>query len=96
MKSPFAISVDIQRQLTALLKKAAINKQPFVPKIIVAPAVMQRLRTEDSHILAELQAKFETKLTFVSELHRHPESFAIIDAESGETLCSQGGNLPPV
>ena len=92
VKSPLAISIELQRHLTTLLKKADEEKRPFVPKIVISPAVMQRLRTEDAQILAELQASFNTKLTFVAELHRHPESYAILDAESGQVLYSSGGS----
>ena len=88
IKSPLAISIELQRTLTSLLKKAEAEKKPFVPKIVVSPAVMQRLRTEDAQILAQLQADFNTKLTFVSELHRHPESYEVIDAETGQKLFS--------
>ena len=91
VKSPLAISIELQRQLTTLLRKSEEEKRPFVPKIVISPAVMNRLRTEDAQILAELQAKFNTKLTFVSELHRHPESYSILDAESGQVLYSSGG-----
>ena len=91
VKSPLAISIELQRQLTTLLRKCEDEKRPFVPKIVISPAVMNRLRTEDAQILAELQAKFNTKLTFVSELHRHPESYSILDAESGQVLYSSGG-----
>jgi len=92
VKSPLAISIELQRNLTTLLKRADEEKKPFVPKIVIAPAVMQRLRTEDAQILSELQSAFNTKLTFVAELHRHPESYAILDAESGQVLFSSGGN----
>ncbi|MCQ2390364.1 MAG: Rne/Rng family ribonuclease [Kiritimatiellae bacterium] len=92
VKSPLAISIELQRQLTTLLRRADAEKRPFVPKIIIAPAVMQRLRTEDAKILAELQTRFNTKLTFVAELHRHPEFFSIQDAETGNVLYSSGGN----
>ena len=71
--------------------KFDVENKPFVPKIVISPAVMNRLRTEDAQILAELQARFNTKLTFVSELHRHPESYSILDAESGQVLYSSGG-----
>ena len=91
MKSPLAISIELQRQLTTLLRKSEEEKKPFVPKIVISPAVMNRLRTEDAQILAELQAKFNTRLTFVSELHRPPESYSILDAESGQVLYSSGG-----
>jgi len=89
VKSPMAVSVEIQRTLTTLLRKAEQNKKPFEPKIVIAPQVMQRLRTEDSKILAQLQKDFSTCLTFVSELHRHPESFAVLDAATGQVVYSQ-------
>ncbi|MBQ6915875.1 MAG: hypothetical protein IJQ65_09140, partial [Kiritimatiellae bacterium] len=89
VKSPMAISIEIQRSLVALLKKAEAEKRPFEPKIVIAPQVMQRLRTEDSEILAQLQRDFDTRLTFVSELHRHPEAFAILDAATSKVLYSQ-------
>ena len=89
VKSPMAISIEIQRSLVALLKKAEAEKRPFEPKIVIAPQVMQRLRTEDSEILSQLQRDFDTRLTFVSELHRHPEAFAILDAATSKVLYSQ-------
>ena len=89
LKSPMAISIDIQRNLISLLKKADRDKKPFEPKIVIAPQVMQRLRTEDSAILAQLQKDYNTRLTFVSELHRHPESFSILDASTSQVLYSQ-------
>ena len=89
VKSPMAISIEVQRRLTTLLKKAELEKRPFEPKIVIAPQVMQRLRTEDSQILARLQKDFNTRLTFVSELHRHPESFSILDAATSQVLYSQ-------
>ena len=92
VKSPLAISIELQRQLTTLLRKASEEKRPFVPKIIIAPAVLQRLRTEDAKLLAELQSRFNTKLTFVAELHRHPEFFSIQDAETGNVLYSSSGS----
>ena len=89
VKSPMAVSVEIQRHLIALLKKAEAEKSPFEPKIVIAPQVMQRLRTEDSQILARLQKDYNTRLTFVSELHRHPEAFSILDAATSQVLYSQ-------
>lgn len=89
VKSPMAVSIEIQRNLVALLKRAEADKRPFEPKIVIAPQVMQRLRTEDSEILARLQKDFNTRLTFVSELHRHPEAFSILDAATSQVLYSQ-------
>ena len=91
VKAPLAISIELQRQLTTLLRRAAEEGRPFVPKIIIAPAVLQRLRTEDAKMLSDLQSRFNTKLTFVAERHRHPEFFSIQDAESGNVLYSSSG-----
>jgi ribonuclease G len=89
VKSPMAISIELQRHLTTLLRKSVKENKPFEPKIVIAPQVMQRLRTEDSGILAALQKDFNTRLTFVSELHRHPEAFSILDAATSQVLYSQ-------
>ncbi|MBR4354637.1 MAG: Rne/Rng family ribonuclease [Kiritimatiellae bacterium] len=89
VKSPMAISIEIQRRLRTLLRKAEVEKKPFEPKIVIAPQVMHRLRTEDGKILADLQKEFNTRLTFVSELHRHPEAFSILDASTSQVLFSQ-------
>ena len=91
IKSPLAISIELQRELMSIMRKAEAAKRKVSLKIVVSPQVMQRLRTEDSKILAELQSKFKTKLTFVSELHRHPESFTISDAEANQVLYSSSG-----
>ena len=58
--------------------------------------MLQRLRTEDADILKEMQDTFKTALTFVAELHRHPESFSILDKQSGQILYSTGGNRPAI
>ncbi len=89
VKSPMAISIDIQRRLITLLRKAEAEKKPFEPKIVIAPQVMQRLRTEDAQLLADLQKTYNTRLTFVSELYRHPEAFSIMDAATSQVLYSQ-------
>ena len=89
VKSPMAVSIEIQRHLVQLLRRAESEKRPFEPKIVIAPQVMQRLRTEDSDILAHLQKDFNTRLTFVSELHRHPEAFSILDAATSQVLYTQ-------
>jgi ribonuclease G len=91
IKSPLAISIELQRELMSIMRKAEAAKRKVSLKIVVSPQVMQRLRTEDSKILAELQSKFKTRLTFVSELHRHPESFTISDAEANQVLYSSSG-----
>jgi len=91
IKSPLALSVDIQRQIAALMRKVRHEGHNMVElQIVVAPSVLERLRTEDEAFLVELQRRYTGRLTFKSELHRHPESFCIADGQSGKILYSGG------
>lgn len=96
INSPLAVSIEIQRQLVTLLRRAELEKKPLMPKILVAPAVLQRLRTEDAKTLSAIQKEYDTTLRFVAEPHRHPESFQILDSESQQVVYSAGGKLPGV
>ncbi|MBQ6457786.1 MAG: Rne/Rng family ribonuclease [Kiritimatiellae bacterium] len=89
VKSPLAISIELQRRLASILKKARVEGRTVMPKVVIAPQVMARLRTEDADLLSRLQKEYSTRLTFVSELHRHPESFSILDATTSEVIYSQ-------
>ncbi|HRR34201.1 MAG TPA: Rne/Rng family ribonuclease [Kiritimatiellia bacterium] len=91
IKSPLALSVDIQRQIAALMRKVRSEGRNMVElQIVVAPSVLERLRTEDEAFLVELQRRYTGRLTFKSELHRHPESFCIADGQTGKILYSVG------
>ena len=90
VKSPLALSVDIQRQIAALMRKAIKEKRDVNLQIIVAPSVLDRLRKEDEAVLVDLQRRYAGRLSFKSELYRHPESFSIIDVESNKVLYSVG------
>ena len=93
IKSPLSLSVDIQRQLAAIMRKAKEQNDPGQAtelQIVVAPCVLERLRTEDEQFLVEMQRRHVGRLTFKSELNRHPESFCIADGRSGKILYSVG------
>jgi ribonuclease G len=90
IKSPLALSVDIQRQIAALMRKVRQEGRTVDLQIVVAPNVLDRLRTEDEAFLVELQRRYTGRLTFKSELHRHPESFCIADGQTGKILYSVG------
>ena len=90
VKSPLALSVDIQRQIAALMRKVRHEGRDVELQIVVAPSVLERLRTEDEAFLVELQRRYTGRLTFKSEMHRHPESFCIADGQSGKVLYSVG------
>ncbi|MGN0890352.1 MAG: ribonuclease E/G [Candidatus Spyradenecus sp.] len=86
IKSPLALSVDIQRQIAAVMRtQQGMGHGETDLQILVAPAVMERLRNEDEQMLVEMQKRYAGRLTFKSEVARHPESFAILD-KSGKVL----------
>jgi len=87
IKAPLALSVDIQRQIAALMRKGQKSSTVTELQILVAPGVLDRLRTEDEQFLVEMQRQYGGRLTFKSEASRHPESFAILDA-TGKMLYS--------
>ncbi|MGN0885492.1 MAG: ribonuclease E/G [Candidatus Spyradenecus sp.] len=86
IKSPLALSVDIQRQIAAVMRtQQGMGHGETDLQILVAPAVMERLRNEDEQMLVEMQKRYAGRLTFKSEVARHPESFAILD-KNGKVL----------
>lgn len=89
VRSPLGISVDIQRQLAAILRRYKGKKKMPGLQIIVHPTVLDRLRKEDEEFLIELESKFEGHLVFKSAPNKHAEYFAIINSENGETLVSR-------
>jgi ribonuclease G len=90
VKSPLALSADIQRQIGAVMRKGSQEGRDVNLQVIVAPSVLDRLRKEDEAFLVELQRRYTGRLTFKSELHRHPESFCIVDGDTGKVLYSVG------
>lgn len=89
IKSPLALSVDLQRQVTAIMRRQQKSPGATELQVLVAPSVMDRLRNEDEAMLVEMQKRYDGKLTFKSEVTRHPESFAILDRD-GKVLYATG------
>ena len=59
-------------------------------QVLIAPLVLDRLRTTDEEMLIELQDSYPGKLSFRSEPYRHPESYQILETNSGKVLYSIG------
>lgn len=89
IKSPLSLSVDIQRQVAATMRKCQHEGHAVDLQVLVAPSVLDRLRREDEAMLVELQKQYAGRLGFRSEPHRHPESFSILDS-NGKVLYSVG------
>jgi len=86
VKSPLGISVEVQRQVAAIMRKRKKNNDSISLQIVVHPTVLERLRREDEDVLVELESRFEGRLTFRSDPAKHVEFFSINDAVTGEAL----------
>jgi len=85
VKSPLTMSVELQRRLSAALRK---NKGAHSMKITVNPNVLERLRKEDEQALIAMEQKFQGHLTFVADGHFHMEEFTISNEETQQVIYS--------
>jgi len=90
IKSPLQLSVDIQRRLRSLTALLTQEKKETDLQICVHPSVLDRIRTADEGIIRDIQSGYKARLSFKSEPLRQAESFAIVDASSGQVLFSSG------
>jgi ribonuclease G len=90
IKSPLSLSVDIQRQIAAVMRKNRKDGNPCDLQVLIAPLVLDRLRSTDEAMLVQLQGNYPGKLTFRSEPYRHPESFQILETNTGKVVYSMG------
>jgi ribonuclease G len=88
VKSPLGMSVDIQRQISAIMRKQRRSGAPHDLLVTVHPAVLDRLRREDEQFLLDLETKYEGRLSFRSDPTKHMECFFITDQRSGEVVYS--------
>ena len=91
VKSTVTMSVEIQRKLQEILKQRIRDDKGFQLRIVVHPAVLERLHTEDEKHLIELEKRFFGKLTFRADGGMHAEQFKIVNVETNEELVSVGG-----
>jgi len=86
VKSTMTMSVELQRKITALMYRNKGANQNLL--IVVHPDVMQRLKTEDSELIADLQRRHSARFTFRADPTFHREKILIEDQDTGETLVS--------
>jgi ribonuclease G len=89
VRSPLGMSVEMQRQLSAVLRRYRGRKEVKDLEIVVHPTVLDRLKREDEEFLIELEKRFDGRLVFKSDPSRHVEFFAIVNGSTGEVLYSQ-------
>ncbi|HLS27592.1 MAG TPA: Rne/Rng family ribonuclease, partial [Opitutales bacterium] len=85
VKSARSISVEIQRRLTSVLRRRSHEEKGELHlRILVHPSILERLRSEDEELLAQMQDHYGVKLTFRADISFHVENFKIVHAETGD------------
>ncbi|MBT3191595.1 MAG: Rne/Rng family ribonuclease [Verrucomicrobia bacterium] len=89
VRSPLGMSVEMQRQLSAVMRRYRGRNEIPDLQIVVHPTVLERIRREDEAFLVELESRFKGRLVFKSDPSRHVEFFAILNAATNEVLYSR-------
>jgi len=88
VKSALTMSVEIQRKLSEILKKRPRDESDFQLKIVVHPAVLERLRTEDEKLIIDMEKRYFGKLSFRADPALHAEQFKIYNGANNEELAN--------
>ena len=89
VKSARTISVEIQRRLTAIVRRYRNRLQSheeLTLRVMIHPENLERLRTEDEKRLVEIEQDHGVKLSFRADPNFHLENFKIVNATTGEEL----------
>jgi len=86
VKSATTMSVELQRRLSSVVRRLQLRKdgKEYSLRVLVNPAILERLRSEDADLLVRMEKSFGVKLAFRADPAYHIEHFKIIDAVTGE------------
>lgn len=84
VKSPITMSVELQRSLHILMNKHQDKVHEF--RVIVPPALLDRLRKEDEELLVDIERRYQGRLSFRPDPLMHPEKFSVTNAQTGAVL----------
>jgi ribonuclease G len=84
VKTPMTMSIEIQRHLNHVIQKHRDQVGDLV--IVVNSDVLNRFKTEDSHLLMELERSHSGRLIFRSDPTLNRERFAIIDSKTEKPI----------
>jgi ribonuclease G len=87
VKSATTVSVELQRKLSGIVRRARNRAQDLNKaiklRVLVNPAIIDRLREEDADLLISLEKDYNAQLTFRSDPHFHVENYRVIDVDTG-------------
>ena len=77
------MSVEIQREISRIFRM-----HPDVPEIrvVVNPSVLNRLRTEDDELLAQLQRRSTGQFSFKADPNANVEDYKIFNSATEQLL----------
>ncbi|MBK1875659.1 Rne/Rng family ribonuclease [Pelagicoccus mobilis] len=87
VKSATTVSVELQRKLSGIVRRARARnpelERAIKLRILVNPAIIDRLREEDADLLISLEKDYNAQLTFRADPNFHVENYRVIDVETG-------------
>ncbi len=87
VKSGTTVSVELQRKLSGIIRRARARnpelEKAIKLRILVNPAIIDRLREEDADLLISLEKDYNAQLTFRADPNFHVENYRVIDVETG-------------
>jgi ribonuclease G len=86
VESDTTMSVELQRRLSSVVRRLQARKdgKTYSIRVLVHPAVLERLRSEDADLLVRMEKSFGVQLAFRADPNYHIENFKIINATTGE------------
>ncbi|HEX3729328.1 MAG TPA: Rne/Rng family ribonuclease [Opitutaceae bacterium] len=86
VKSATTMSVELQRRLSSVVRRLQLRKdsKEYSLRVMVNPAILERLRSDDADLLIRMEKTFGVKLAFRADPAFHVEHFKIVDTNTGE------------
>ena len=84
IKTPLTMSVELQRQIAAVLLRQHEAERDLL--VVIHPDVMKRLRESDDQLLVELERRYQARMTFRSDPTFTRERVVIANAKTGEEI----------
>jgi ribonuclease G len=84
IKTPLTMSVELQRQIAAVLLRQPESERDLV--VVIHPDVMKRLRESDDQLLVDLERRYQARMTFRSDPSFNRERVVIANAKTGDEI----------
>jgi ribonuclease G len=84
VKTTFTMSVEIQRAISAVIQKHRDTLGDMI--IMINNDVLNRFKSDDAHLLVELERSHSGRLIFRTDASLHREKFILIDARTEKII----------